>query len=62
MSRRGPTLRASKPRSSVSKATTKAEIQRLEARIDLVENRLVVRLGSMIAAAAGILIAIHYIH
>ena len=43
-------------------ATTKADIQRLEARIDLVEDRLVVRLGSMIAAATGILIAIHYIH
>ena len=52
---------------------TKADIQRLEARIDsdtqrlegrieLIEHRLLMRLGSMIVAAAGILIAIHYIH
>lgn len=47
--------------SGCDNVATKADIQRLEARIDLMARRLLIRLGSMIAAATGIPIAIHYI-
>ena len=40
----------------------KVEIASVRADLSLVEHRLLTRLGSMIVAATGILIAIHYIH
>jgi hypothetical protein len=40
----------------------RSEIAGLRADLSLVEHRLLTRLGSMIVAATGILIAIHYIH
>jgi hypothetical protein len=43
---------------------TKADLQRVEerlnARLDLVEHRMMTRLGSLIAIATGILVAIKY--
>jgi hypothetical protein len=40
----------------------KADIAAVRADLALVEHRLLTRLGSMIVAATGILVAIHYIH
>jgi hypothetical protein len=40
----------------------RAEIAAVRADLTLVEHRLLTRLGSMVVAATGILVAIHYIH
>ena len=43
-------------------AALRAEIGAVRGELALVEHRLMTRLGGMIAAATGILIAIHYFH
>jgi hypothetical protein len=43
-------------------AAVRAEIGAVRGELALVEHRLMTRLGGMIAAATGILIAIHYFH
>jgi len=40
----------------------KADIAAVRAELVLVEHRFLTRLGSMIVAATGILVAIHYLH
>jgi hypothetical protein len=40
----------------------RAEIAAVRVDLTLVEHRLLTRLGSMVVAATGILVAIHYIH
>jgi hypothetical protein len=43
-------------------AELKGDIASMRADLSLVEHRLLTRVGGMIVAATGILVAIHYIH
>lgn len=44
------------------RADLKADVALVRADLSLVEHRLLTRLGGVIVAATGILVAIHYIH